>query len=964
MLFAFAALLLPLFAQTVDQAYSARIKEYTTEPFFLTELVDHLPASDRVPTPEKVLGYVIGAPNKLTYSADIHRYMRELEKTSPRVRVLSMGRSEEGRETILVVISDESNMKRLDRYREITGRLADPRKTPAGEARKLLEEGLPLYWIAGSIHSSECGSPEMLMELAYRLAVEETPFVQAIRRNSIVMITPVQEVDGHDRYVDLYNYKKANPGKAAPGLVYWGKYVAHDNNRDGMALSLALSRMMVKTFLEWHPQVLHDLHESQPFLYTSTGMGPYNAWLDPIVISEWQLLAQQEVEEMTKRGVPGVWTHGFYDGWAANYMMYIAQGRNATGRFYETYGGVGADTLEREVPETATTRTWFRPNPPLARVKWSIRNNINLQQSALLIALRYFADNRRLFLENFYLKSSRSVAKASNEGPAAWVIPADDPRPVECAGLVNLLQLHGVEVHRADGDIEITRKEGKEEKKDKYPRGSYVIRMDQPYSRQADMLLDTQYYSTRDPRPYDDTGWTLGPLRNVKTVRVTDAAILKAPMTLVAAPVKVEGRIAGAATAAYLIPHNTENALATFRFRLKDVEMFAAEAPFKALDREFGAGTFVIRAEGNPAGLRARIEEAARDLGLTVYASADVPKTAMHKLAAPRVALVHTWENTQNEGWFRIALDNLQIPYDYISTQVLRQTPDLRAKWDAILLGPASGSAQRIVHGIPMYGADPVPWKKSALTPNMGTSPDQTDDVRGGMGLEGMAHLARFIEQGGLFITIAGNASVPIDFGLIEGVSIVPARELQVRGSVVNAVVADKASPIAYGYGDRLAVYFNQSPVLQVSTTGRRGGGAEDEQPAQRTSGRGSATDPDIPQARPYTPPPARPELKPGEERPLTEEERESQRLYLFPEELKPRIVLRFAEEKDLWVSGMLAGGRELAHRPAVVDVPRGQGHVVLFANNPMWRQQTQGSFFLLFNALLNFDNLNAGRAK
>ena len=112
------------------------------------------------------------------------------------------------------------------------------------------------------------------MELTYRLAVEETPFVQAIRKNTIVMITPVLEVDGHDRYVDVYNYKKANPGKPAPPLVYWGKYVAHDDNRDGMGLALAMSKMMVKTFLEWHPQILHDLHESQPFLYTSTGIGP------------------------------------------------------------------------------------------------------------------------------------------------------------------------------------------------------------------------------------------------------------------------------------------------------------------------------------------------------------------------------------------------------------------------------------------------------------------------------------------------------------------------------------------------------------------------------------------------------------------------------------------------------------------------------------------------------------------
>ena len=148
----------------------------------------------------------------------------------------------------------------------------------------------------------------MLMELAYRLAVEDSPFIEAIRKNVIVMITPALEVDGRDRMVDLYNYRKANAGKPAPGLIFWGKYVAHDNNRDGLGLALALTRNQMRTFLEYHPTVLHDLHESVPYLYTMTGTGPYNAWLDPLAIDEFQLLAYHEIEEMTKRGVPGVWT--------------------------------------------------------------------------------------------------------------------------------------------------------------------------------------------------------------------------------------------------------------------------------------------------------------------------------------------------------------------------------------------------------------------------------------------------------------------------------------------------------------------------------------------------------------------------------------------------------------------------------------------------------------------------------
>jgi hypothetical protein len=942
--------------QALDSAYTAKIRQFTTEPFFLTELVDHLPSSETVPTPEKVLGYVVGAPDKLTYSKDVHRYMRELAKASPRVHVFVQGKSEEGRETLLVVISEEANLARLARIKEITGLLADPRRVTEADIDRLIAEGLPIYWASGSIHSPETGSPEMLMELAYRLAVEESPLIKQIRKNAVVMMTPILEVDGRDKQVDLYNYRKANPGKIAPGLLYWGKYVAHDNNRDGMGLSLNLSRIVMKTFLEYHPQVLHDLHESVPFLYTSTGTGPYNAWLDPIVINEWQKLAYHEIEEMTKRGVPGVWTHGFYDGWAANYMIMAAQGHNSIGRFYETFGGRGADTVERTIPPASTTRTWVRPNPPLPKVKWSIRNNVNLQQSALLFALHHVASNGQTFLRNFYLKSKRSVEKAAKEGPAAWVMPADDPRPVEAAGLVNLLRLHGVEVHRTDSAAEAG--------KQKFPAGSYVIRMDQPYSRMADMLLDTQYYSTADPRPYDDTGWSHGPLRNVITARVADTSILKDSMTLLKEPVKVTGRVIGAGAAGYLIAHNTENTLATLRFRLKDVRMHTAEEPFKALDREFNAGTFIIRADGNPSDLRSRVEKNAADLGLTVYTASEIPKVATHELSAPRVALVHTWTNTQNEGWYRLAFDRLAIPYHYISVHALRDTPNLRDKYDVILLGPVSGAAQSIVNGLPVRG-DPIPWKKTSLTPNLGDSPDTTDDMRGGIGLQGMANLERFIDAGGLFITIAGNASLPIDYGFTSSVSIVATRELQARGSVINAVIADKNSPIAYGYSGKLAVFFSQSPVFQVNRTGAPSfGRGFDEPAAQRPSGRGSVSDPDIPQGRPFIPPPPKPETTPGEDPPLSEDIRELSRPYLLPSELQPRIVLRFAAEKDLLVSGMLSGGRELAGRPAVIDVPKGKGHMLLFANNPMWRQQTQGSFFLLFNAILNYNHLGAGRER
>ncbi|HTS13056.1 MAG TPA: M14 family zinc carboxypeptidase [Candidatus Limnocylindrales bacterium] len=995
-------------ADPIDAGYSAKIKEYTTEPDLLTELVDHLPASDTVPSPEKILGYVIGAPNKLTYTKDIYRYYRALAAASPRVKVFTVGKSEEGRDFMLVAVSDESNINQLDHLKDITARLADPRKITDADAQQLISTGKPFYWASGSIHSPETGSPEMLMELAYRLAVEDSPYIQKIRKNLVFLITPVLEVDGRDRMVDLYNYRKANPDKPAPNLIYWGHYVGHDNNRDNISMALQLSKVQMKNFLEWHPQVLHDLHESIPYLYTMTGTGPYNAWLDPIVFSEFQEMAHYEVEQFTKRGVPGVWTHGFYDGWAPNYMLYVATGHNSIGRFYETFGNGGADTRVRTLPPSDTSREWYRENPPLPKITWSMRDNTNMQESGLLFALGYTADHAQEFLSNFYLKSKRAVAKATTEGPAAWVIVNDGRRPTLQVRLARLLQQQGIEVDRIDREFEAKPStersksramaedasgeakpesasrmnpdggEKSREKKSeaaspvKIPAGSYVVRMDQPYSRMADMLLDTQYFNVKDPTPYDDTGWTMGPLTNVKTLRITDTAILKAPMTLVADPAPFSGKLESAGVGSFfLVDANAVPSLATLRFRLKDVKMFAAEEPFESSSAKYAAGSFIIPADGNPSDLKDQLEAAAKDLGLTIRAGSVDSKIARHEISVPRIALLHTWTNTQGEGWFRLALDETKIPYSYISDQVVRDTSDLRAKYDVIIFPPAAFNLSSLLNGIPKRetpdGSDfggAIPWETTALTPNLGIL-DHTADIRGGMGLEGAAHIQKFIEDGGLFIPVSSSTMLPIDLGITSGVSIVPTHQLQARGSIFNAKVEDKGSPISYGYDDTVPVYFSQAPVFRVSVapTGGFGGGEGGEANEGRPSGRGSVTDPDIPQGRPWNPQSAEPHRTRAEQETyISPDVREAMRGMIPPYTMWPRVVIRFADESNLWVSGMLAGGNELANAPAVVDVPVGRGHVVLFANNPMWRQETHGTFMLLLNAALNYDHLGVGR--
>jgi hypothetical protein len=1015
-------------AQPIDEEYTKKIREYTTETFYSSPLVDYLPASSTVPSPKAVLGDVAGAPGKLPYSAEVHRYFRMLEKASPRVKVHSIGMSEEGREMIAVAVASEKLLAGMEENRERLSKLADPRtiKMDDAEAERLAAASVPVYYITGTIHSPETGSPTALMELAYRLAVDESPYVRDIRDHVITVITPVVEVDGRDRQVDVYNWHLANPGKNWPPLVYWGKYVAHDNNRDAMGLTLKLTRNVLTELLHEKATVLHDLHESVPFLYDNTvGDGPYNAWLDPILTNEWQMIGWHNVQEMTRFGMPGVFTHGTFDTWTPGYLMFLAATHNGISRLYETFGNAGADTVERTLQPGDYSRTWWRQNPPLPRTKWSQRNNNNYQQTGLLVSLHYFAENGREMLRNFYRKSRRSIEKPVAEGPAAYVFPADDPRPGAQAELLRILQLQGCEVSRATAPftvtVEVRRKpsdkdkgkdKGAEEKervpakedpdakrpeapagsaadakeategadksrdpaaadaskpspadrprwvkeKRSFPEGSYVVRMDQPYSRVADMLLDYQYWSPDDPQnsPYDDTGWTFGELFGVQVRRVSDTTVLAAAVAPVASPLAAPGGLDGSGSVV-AIAHNGDSGLVSLRFKLPKADFQAAESAFEADGKKFPRGSFLVRGVSS-----SDLSAALASVGLRGHALAAMPTIKTHPLRAPRIGIVHTWLSTQDEGWWRLTFDQLGIPYTSLSTQVVAATPDLRAKYDVLLFPPVGRGATAIVAGMPMWG-NPLPWKTTKTTPNLATV-DSTEDMRPGLGLAGLENLQRFVRSGGLLVTTMDTAELAAQYGFTPGVSVGRASALKLTGSVVRSKIVDAASPIAYGYSEPPSIYSFDGPIFNLSNiVGRSGGRRRPPEERERPTGRGTAEDPDRTIGRTWAEPPDEPEAEAWEPQPLTEEQKRNG-IYVIPPEARPRVVLRYGDSKDLLVSGLLAGGKEIAQHAAVIDVPVDKGHVVLFSNNPVWRGETRASYALVWNAILNFDSLNVGR--
>jgi hypothetical protein len=332
---------------------------------------------------------------------------------------------------------------------------------------------------------------------------------------------------------------------------------------------------------------------------------------------------------------------------------------------------------------------------------------------------------------------------------------------------------------------------------------------------------------------------------------------------------------------------------------------------------------------------------------------------------------MHTWSSTQTEGWWRIALDSVGIPYDYISTQEVARDSNLRAKYDVILFGPGGGSSQSIINGMPMWRG-PMPWKQSADTPNIGTYA-QTDDMRPGLGLQGLMNLQNFVKEGGVYIGATSSATFAIENGMTHGVSSVSAgSSSRVVGSLLRTKVVDSTSPIVYGIQDNLAVYSDAGATFSVSAMaggggrggggggGGRGGGA-----GPRATGRGLPDEQDQPQGRPAIDPrfeaTAAARVQPWEYAKPTEDQLRSP-LNIIPPAYRPRVALRFAEQNQLLASGLLQGGGDIAQRPVVVDVPVEKGHVVLFANNPLYRGTTVGSYALVLNTIVNFDSLNAGR--
>jgi hypothetical protein len=961
--------------QIQDEEFARLYREWTGESRYGSPLVDHLPLVTGIPTPSEVLGYYVGAPQKLTYCADMLRFYRALAAATPRVKVEPIGKSDEGRELAVVWVSSEGNLKALQQNRDNLARLADPRGLTDEQVRQLIATTKPHYHVMGGLHSGETGSSEMLMELVYRIATETSPLITQIRNNVYVSVTPAADADGRDRNVDWF-YRGLEASQAAPGpvsgagragapaaagsaagegqgggrgggagagigsLPYWGKYAYHDNNRD-INISLLQMRLLTDWYFTAHPPIMHDLHESMALMYTYSGGPPQNPNLDPLLFAELPWFSNWELAQMTKWGMPGVYTHAFMDGWSPGYLGSVAYNHNGLMKMYETQsgrdgggtrggdaGGGRGETAGRGGAESGAARAGApgavrggqeaasQPGggraaqpagerggaPPAAGRGSALPTGRGGTQDrewyrGIPVPANAAAAFSRRANTNYSETGVLCSLQLTSMFPSVIVenfyvktrnsieegktkAPYGFLIPVQ-RDLTRAAEL--VRILRIQG-IEVGRATGEIKVTDgTFPAGSYVIKRDQPYGRLAKNLLEKQAYPDSRLTTYDDSGWTMGLLMGVDVKEIADPAILKAATSPVA-QVSLQGKIAGTGTAGYAVAHYGSNNMISFRYRLKNIPMKIAEKSFAAEGFEFPAGSFVITGT-----MDAAARAAVTELGLTAAALSAVPSVAMHDADAPRVAIYSQWSGTQDLGWYRLTFDNLGIPYDLIFKEQVLQG-NLRGKYDVILMAAQNINRQSIMQP---KAARPQPYQKSEKYKFLGMY-GETPDMSGGFGQQGVDEFTKFLEAGGTLIAAAGAIRFPIEFGWARTTDAEQVTGVTAQRPIVQVEIAWPDHAVFYGYAEKTI------PIKYVGGTVLRVGIAD-----------------------------------------------------------QANVLGRYLGGDASVLSGLMVGADQLRQRAFAIDVPKacnGKGRVMLFANNPIYRWQNHGEFNMIFNAILNWN--------
>lgn len=889
------------------------------------------PATD-LPSPASVLGFEPGAPRKLADWPQIVDYFKRLDSASARVAVEQAGVSTLRRPFIVSFISSEENIRNLARIREAQARLADPRLIKSAEERaRLIRETPAVVAITCSIHSTEVVAAQMSMELAYRLASDNTPATANILRNTVLVLVPSVNPDGIDIVGNWYRKTLGTKFEGTNPPELYHHYTGHDNNRDWFMLTQVETRIVSRLFWrEWFPQVVYDVHQQGQYgsrMFVPPFFDPANPNIDPVLVRQVGVLGMKMAANLTAAGFRGIATNSTYDMWWHGGLRTAPYYHNAVGILSEAASADLATPIEIKREQLRSPARGLQD--PLASAinfpapweggTWAPRDILDMELITCRTVLEETALHREETVRNFVELAERAIKRGKAEAPFAYIIPADQHDYPTAARLIEILIEQGVEVHRARSRFTAGGKT--------HEQGSWVVLMDQPYRANVKALFEAQTYPDRRlypggpaEQPYDVAGWTLpmqmgvdytsaGQSFDAELARIDSIEAVKSSIRTAWLNPSEAGPAHPAPSSRYYLSASVNNSFALLNdlfesqatvviSRLKQAESVGG--------RNFRPGDFLIEytagknRRANASELN-RLQSVMVELAnkyffqegevtpdtrksVTKPAARDANQT---RLARPRLALYKSWVAAMDEGWTRWVLEQFGFDYTSITDKEVR-AGNLNQRFDVVIL-PDQGM-QQIVEG---HRAGSYP-----------------DEYTGGITEAGVANLKSFVERGGVLVCLDSSSELALKhFGLpIKNVlEAVRRDQFYAPGSIFRARL-DLAHPVAAGMPEEADLYF-------VSGT-RRG------QPAEREGGRS--------------------------ESPLLV----SAFAFEITDPQRARSIARYVNTDPLR-SGWLLGPDFIAGKSALVEADFGKGRVVLFGFRPQHRAQTWGTFKLLFNSIL-----------